>query len=209
MIASVEWKEAKPPRGEPGPIYGFRRGYRVASAGRHETADQFAAFQQYLRLSGNRTFTDLASITGHTVASLSKWCAKFNWEIRAARWDKDQFAMIWSEADKLRRNAHREAIVEFRDSAERQARMMSRVSEDLVKVLGKRIEKAATNNEEIPMHMVGGLMRAAASINEQSRQAWASSLGVNELLSVVETEIEKVRVEELDAGDPYEVPIEE
>lgn len=209
MIAPVEWKEAKPPRGEPGPIYGFRRGYRVNVAGRHESADQYAAFQQYLRLSGNRTFRELSNLTGLSQSALSNWCNKYNWESRAARWDRDQMALVWSEADKLKRNAHREAIVEFRDSAERQARIMSRVSEDLVRVLGKRIAKAEERGEEIPLHMVGGLMRAAASINEQSRQAWASSLGVNELLDVVETEIEKVRVEELSDSDPYEIPIDE
>lgn len=206
---ALEWREAKPPKGEPGPIYGFRRGYEVAKAGRHETADQHAVFQQYLRLSGNRTFKELSALTGVTTAALAKWANKFRWEHRAARWDRDQLAITWKESDKLKRNAHREAIVEFRDSAERQARIMSRVSEDLIRVLGKRIAKAEEEGEEIPMHMVGGLMRAAASINEQSRQAWASSLGVNELLDVVETEIEKVRVEELESTDPYHIEIDE
>ncbi len=205
----MEWKEAKPPKGEPGPIYGFRRGYKVAIAGRHESSDQHAVFQQYLRLSGNRSFQDLAKLSGHSYQTIAQWAKRFNWESRAARWDRDQLAITWKEADQLRRNAHKEAIIEFRDSAERQAKIMSRVSEDLVRVLGKRIAKAEEDEEEIPLHMVGGLMRAAASINEQSRQAWANSLGVNELLEVVESEVEKVRVEELEDSDPYEIPIDE
>jgi hypothetical protein len=205
----LEWREAKPPKGEPGPIYNFRRGYEVAKAGRHESADQYAVFQQYLRMSGNRTFRELSDLAGVSSNTLGEWAKRYKWENRAARWDRDQLAITWKEADKLKRNAHREAIVEFRDSAERQARIMSRVSEDLIRVLGKRIAKAEEEGEEIPMHMVGGLMRAAASINEQSRQAWASSLGVNELLDVVETEIEKVRVEELESEDPYHIQIDE
>lgn len=205
----MEWREAEPPKGEPGPIWNFRRGYRVRDAGIHENSDQFAAFQQYLRLSGNRTFAELAKITGHSVISLSKWCEKFQWQRRAASWDQEQVALVWKEADKLKRNAHREAIIEFRDAAERQARMMSRVSEDLVRVLGKRIEKAEQEGEEIPMSLVSGLMRAAANINEQSRQSWASSLGITEMMEVVDSEIEKVRVEELESADPYEFEIEE
>lgn len=205
----MEIQEWKAPKGEPGPIYNYRRGYSVSSAGRHETSDQYAAFQTYLKLSGSRSLPELAKLTGHTVVTLSSWRKKYCWESRAARWDRDQLAVVWAEADKLKRNAHRQAIVEFRDSAERQARVMSRVSEDLVVLLGKRIAKAEKEGEEIPMHMVGGLLRAAASINEQSRQAWANSLGVNELLGVVETEIEKVRVEELESGDPYQFEIDE
>jgi hypothetical protein len=120
-------------------------------------------------------------------------------------------ALAYRDVDKLKREAHKRAIEEFRDTSERQARIMSRVSEDLVRILGKRIEQAEKNNETIPMHMVSGLLRAAAGLNDQSRQAWGHALGVNELLEVVETEIEKVRVEELeDAGqDPYEFQIEE
>lgn len=205
----MEWREAKPPKGEPGPIWNFRRGYNVRDAGIHENSNQFAAFQQYLHMSGNRTFIEVSKITGHSIPTLSKWSEKFQWQRRAASWDKEQVALVWKEADKLKRNAHREAIIEFRDAAERQARMMSRVSEDLVRVLGKRIEKAEQEGEEIPMSLVSGLMRAAANINEQSRQSWASSLGITEMMEVVDSEIEKVRVEELDSADPYDFEIEE
>lgn len=205
----MEWKEAKPPPMTPGPIYEFRRGYRVRSAGRHENADQFAVFQQYMRLPGARSLAELSRMTGRTVPTLSKWAERYNWEKRTAAWQKDQMAITWREADKLKRNAHREAITEFRNSSERQARMMSRVSEDLVRVLGKRIAQAEEDGEEIPMHMVGGLLRAAASINEQSRQAWGNALGVNELLEVVDAEVEKVRVEEVESDDPYDFEIDE
>jgi hypothetical protein len=205
----MEWKEATPPKGEPGPIYNFRRGYDVERAGRHENTTQHAALQNYLRLSGNRNFAELSRVTGHSNAALAKWAETYEWEKRAAAWDKQQLALTWKEADKLKRNAHRQAIVDFRDSAERQARMMSRVSEDIVRVIGKRIAKAEEENEDVPMAMVSGLLRAAANISEQSRQSWASSLGITEMMEVVDSEIERVRVEELEAGDPYEFEIEE
>lgn len=86
---------------------------------------------------------------------------------------------------------------------------MSRVSEDLVRILGKRIAVAESKGEEIPLHMLAGLLRAAASVNEQSRQAWGNALGVNELLEVVEAEVEKGRVEEVVVFDPYDFVIDE
>jgi hypothetical protein len=205
----MEWREAQPPPKTPGPIYSFRRGYKVNLAGRHETAEQHACLQQYLRLKGLRSYSELSRITGHKIETLTKWADKFNWERRAAAWHKDELSLTLRQADKLKRDAHKEAIAEFRNASERQARIMSRVSEDLVRVLGKRIAQAEEEGEEIPMHMVGGLLRAAATINEQSRQAWGNALGVNELLDVVEAEVEKVRVEEVEFGDPYDFAIDE
>jgi hypothetical protein len=205
----MEWREAKPPPRTPGNIYEFRRGYKVNLAGRHETAEQHACLQQYLRLKGLRSYSELSRITGHKIETLTKWADKFNWERRAAAWHKDELSLTLRQADKLKRDAHKEAIAEFRNASERQARIMSRVSEDLVRVLGKRIAQAEEEGEEIPMHMVGGLLRAAATINEQSRQAWGNALGVNELLDVVEAEVEKVRVEEVEFGDPYDFAIDE
>jgi len=205
----MEWREAQPPPRTPGNIYEFRRGYKVNAVGRHETAEQHACLQQFLRLKGLRSYSELSRITGHKIETLTKWADKFNWERRAAAWHKDELSLTLRQADKLKRDAHKEAIAEFRNASERQARIMSRVSEDLVRVLGKRIAQAEEEGEEIPMHMVGGLLRAAATINEQSRQAWGNALGVNELLDVVEAEVEKVRVEEVEFGDPYDFAIDE
>ena len=51
-------------------------------------------------------------------------------------------------------------------------------------------------------------MRAAANISDSGRQAWATSLGVNELMHVVEQELEESR-EELQEVDVYEIPLDE
>jgi hypothetical protein len=205
----AEWPEAKPIKGEAGPIYSFRRGYRVKDAGRHESADQYSCFQKFLLLQGNRNFKSLESITGHSVPALSNWSNTFNWQKRAAAYDKDQLAIVWKQAEKFQQNSHKDAIVEFRESSERQARMMARVSEDLLRVLGKRIAKAEEEGEEVPMTLVSGLLKAAASISEQSRQSWANSLGINEMLEMVEVEMNKANVEDVTDVDAYEIPIDE
>ena len=204
-----EWREAKPPKTEPGPIYNFRRGYSLKNSGIHESSDQYAAFQQYLLLKGTRTYTELSSVTGHGSAAVSKWSNLFNWEKRAAEWDKKQLAIVWKEAEKFHENTHKKAIVEFRESSERQARMMARVSEDLLRVLGKRIQKAENEGEDVPLPLVSGLLRAAANISEQSRQSWANALGINEMLDMVEAEMEKVSVEEVTDVNAYDIPIDE
>lgn len=204
-----DWPEAQKPKGESGPIYGFRRGYKVREAGIHENADQYACFQAFLKMQGERSFANVSSLTGHSGTAISKWSEQFNWQKRAAAYDREQMAIVWRQADKLQRNKHKEAIVEFREASENQAKMMMQVSEDLLRVLQKRITDADNNGEEVPMALVSGLLRAAANINEQSRQSWATALGVNEMMDLVEAEIEKVDVEDVTDVDAYDIPLDE
>lgn len=203
------WPESKPIRGDAGPIYGFRRGYRVKDVGKHENADQYSCFQKFLLLQGTRNFKALETVTNHASITLANWAEMFNWQRRAAAYDKEQMALVWKEAEKFQKNNHREAIVEFRESSERQAKMMARVSEDLLRVLGNRIAKAEEEGEEVPMALVSGLLRAAANISEQSRQSWANSLGINEMLEMVDAEMNKANVEDVTDVDAYEIPIDE
>jgi hypothetical protein len=160
-------------------------------------------------MGSSRSFEQLSQITGHCIPAISGWAKRFKWERRVAAWEKERLALAWDGAERNERNAHRDAIIEFKQSSERQARIMSRVSEDLIRVLGRRLQQAEENEEEIPMHLVGGLLRAAAGLNEQSRNAWGNALGINELLQVVDAEVEKVRIEQLDEEDPYEIELDE
>ena len=205
----TEWKEAKAPR-NPGQIWDFRRGYRVTEVGRHENEKEFAAFQHYLHSRGERDLGFVSELTNVKLSTIKTWHRKYNWQRRAAAYDVKETSIVWKQADQMQRNEHREAIIQFRETSEKQARMMARVSEDLLRVLGKRIEQAELNDEQIPINQVGNLLKAAASVSEQSRQSWATALGVNEMLEMVETEINSVDVEVVDLEeDPYDIPIEE
>jgi hypothetical protein len=204
-----QWREAQSPKGESGPIYNFRRGYNINQAGIHENADQHACFQQFLRLQGNRNMQALSELVEHKPNTLSSWSEKFCWQKRAAVWDKDQLAVVWKEADKLNKNKHKEAIVEFRENSERQAKIMANVSEGLLRVLQKRIEDAEIKGEEVPMNLVSGLLRAAVNVQEQSRQSWATSLGINEMLDMIENEVNNVEVKDVTDTEAYSIPLDE
>jgi hypothetical protein len=201
------WKEAKAIV-LPGKIYDYRRGYRVSEAGQHENEQQFRAFQVYLNLGAQRSLENTSRLTGHSNQALGKWSETWNWQRRVAQWDKEQIRKHFAEANKIERSRHRKAIEEFRKSNEEQAKTMMEVSNNLMDIIQQRLDKAQAEGEDIPMHLVSGLMRAAANISEQGRQAWATSLGVNELMQVVDQEIEEVEVEEV-GDDPYEIPVEE
>lgn len=201
------WKEAKPPY-NPGPIYNFRRGYRVDDAGRHETDQQFRAFQFYMHLGAGRSYVETAKIAEVTEATIQAWADRYNWQRRAAKWDQQQMALALKDANKLERRKHREAIEKFRATNEEQARLMMDVSSDLMGIIQARIKKAEENDEEIPMALVSGLLRAAANISDSGRQAWATSLGVNELMQVVEQELEQVDVQDV-TEDIYDIPLDE
>jgi hypothetical protein len=182
--------------------YDFRRGYEVKPRyGKHESAAQYAAFQHFLHMGGQRSYDVVADFAKVDPQTIKNWAKKYKWEKRAAQWDKEQVALTWQDAEKIREQHHKKSIVEFRDASERQARMMMEISEDLLGVLTKRVKDAQNSGEEVPLALVSGLLRATANITEQSRQAWASALGVEDMLQLVEQELERVEVEDLTDDD--------
>lgn len=201
------WKEAKA-KVEPGPIWSFRRGYRVNEAGKHENEQQYRAFQFYLNSAPDRSTSQTAEHVGVSPSAISTWKGRYEWDRRCAAFDKKELTIAFREANKMQRRQHRREIDDFRRANQEQAKMMMDVSSDIVEVIQKRIAKAAAEGEDIPMGLVSGLLRAAANISESGRQAWATSLGVNELMQVVDTELEEVQVEVME-DDTYDIPLDE
>ena len=202
-----EWKEVKLKRGGNRKIWEFQRGYNVNKAGKHEDEKAFRAFQHYLNSGGARSMIGTAEACGNGAATVTKWYEIYEWAKRCAAWDKQQMAITFKEANAAERKRHRQNIQEFRQANEDQARMMMDVSNDLMNIIQRRIAKAEEEDENIPMGLLSGLMRAASQISDTGRQAWATSLGVSELMQVVDQELEEAAsVEDVDV---YEIPIDE
>ena len=202
------WKEVKPELKRGPKIWEYTRGYKVNEAGRHENEKEYRAFQHYLNSAGARSYESTAAFCGQQGITISAYAKRYNWDKRCAAWDKQQMALTFKEANKIERNRHREAIQEFRQANEDQAKLMMDVSSDLMGIIQSRIAKAHAEGEEIPMALVSGLMRAAANISDTGRQAWATSLGVNELMQVVDQELSEHQ-SELEEVDVYEIPLDE
>jgi len=202
-----EWREAKPKKSNSKTIWDYQRGYRVNQAGRHEDEKAYRAFQHYLNSAGARSLSGTAEACEHGAATVAKWYDIYEWGKRCAAWDKQQMAITFKESNKLERQRHRKNIQDFRQANEDQARMMMDVSNDLMNIIQRRIAEADAEGEKIPMGLLSGLMRAATQISDTGRQAWATSLGVSELMQVVDQELEEAAsVEEIDV---YEIPLDE
>ena len=202
------WKEVKAkPQGTNGKIWEFRRGYHVNKAGRHEDEKAFRAFQHYLNSAGARSLSNTADSCGNSPATVAKWYDIYQWAKRCAAWDKLQMAITFKEANKLERQRQRKNMQEFRQVNEDQGRMMMDVSSDLMNVVQRRIAEAEAEGEKIPLGLLSGLMRAAAQFSDTGRQAWATSIGVSELMQVVDQELEEnASIEE---AEIYEIPLDE
>lgn len=175
-------------------IWDYQQGVRVDTKyGKPETADQYAAFMQYLQMAKPRSITALGKVLDRNPETLRRWQQKFKWETRAAAWDKNQVALSHRETTAAQRKKHREAIQEYRNAAEEQARSMMGVTNDLTSILAQRVKLAEDTGEDIPMTLVAGLLKATASISEAGRQAWAAALGVDELMEVVEIELQNAQ----------------
>lgn len=201
------WPEYKAPHPTDPYIWEFQRGYKVKDAGRHENSDQFRAFQYYLQFGAGRSLDKTAEANDVSVQTLMAWAKKYNWEKRVASWEKRNMALAFKEANKIQRRHQRQQIQEFRQANEDQAKMMMDVSNDIMGIVQKRLAEAEASGEKIPMGLLSGLIRAAANISDSGRQAWATSLGVSELMTVVDNELaEEAEVDEVDV---YEIPLDE
>ena len=205
------WKEWKHDVKRDRNIWEFQRGYKVNEAGRHETAEQFRAFQFFLNNTGGRTYPAVSEAAGKHETQIAAWSKKFKWDRRAAAWDKKQLAITFKEANKNERRRQRESIEEYRKANEDQAKMMMEVSGDLMNIIQKRLSKAEAEEENIPLGLISGLMRAAANISDSGRQSWATALGVGQLMEVVDNELEEVQVQVLEEADDeaYDIPLDE
>ena len=192
-------------------IWAFTRGYKVYEAGRHETAEQYRALQYHLNCGPGRAYSQTAEYMGMAATTIKKWAEKYNWERRTAAWDTSQMTLAVREANKLERRRQRDSIEEYRKANEDQAKMMMEVSGDLMNIIQKRIIQAEAEGENIPMGLISGLMRAAANISDSGRQSWATALGVGQLMTVVDQELEEVKIEVIDeeVDEAYQIPIDE
>ena len=161
---SGEWKESKATRA-PGNIWNYQRGYRVNEAGRHENEREYNAFYSYLKQNGTRNLHDVAEDTGLSIQTISSYYNRFNWDKRVIAWEQAQTALAWKEANKIKRNKHRDGIIEFRDSQEKHAKLMAEVSERMLKVLLTRIKEAEVNDEQIPINLIASMLKASASVS--------------------------------------------
>lgn len=204
------WKEASHHL-PPGPAWAFKHGYHVQSISRHENEEEFRAFTFYLESGSHRSIEDTAQFIVRAPGTVRNWSKKYNWAGRIAAYDKREITLAFAESNKIQRREQRRQIDAFRQANEDQARLMMGVSTDLMNVIAKRINKAEEEGEDIPLSLVSGLMRAASNMSDTGRQAWATSLGVNELMSVVEQEVEEAQVEimDVDVDEAYQIPLDE
>jgi transposase-like protein len=58
--------------------YDFRKGYVLKPRYmKHESADQYKAFQEYLRMGGQRSFEPIAKFASVNIATVRDWARKY------------------------------------------------------------------------------------------------------------------------------------
>ena len=61
--------------------YDFRRGYTLPPKyGKHENAEQFRAFQEYMRMGPKRSHDVIAEMYDKSIDTIKNWSKKYCWE---------------------------------------------------------------------------------------------------------------------------------
>ena len=58
-------------------------------------------------MGGQRAYDAVADFAKVDPQTIKNWAKKYKWEKRAAQWDKEQVALTWQDAEKLREQHHK------------------------------------------------------------------------------------------------------
>lgn len=171
-------------------IYDHNQGFDN-KRGKRESADSFAAFTVYLELGRERSLKAVASIIGTSVGNVANMSKKYAWSGRAAAYDADQVKATFAEVRKEREAAHRVAIRRFRDDQERRAKALGQLGDLMLDVATEKILAMRAAGEHISEQALSNVARTVASLHEMSANLQATALGIDELESALDQELDK------------------
>lgn len=164
-------------------IYEFGQGY-AHKKGKAETPAAYEALTCYLQLGRQRSHKQVAEIVGEPVRIIQQYATRYAWRERAAAWDAEQMQERFNEARKGREEAHRAAILKFRDDQARRARAMGGLAELLLELTREKVEAMRAAGELPSEQQLSNLAKTVATLSDTSMNLEATALGVDELLEV-------------------------
>ena len=191
--------------------YLFRQGQAI-----NESNFEFTLFQKYLRLGVTRSLNMLHSFVcsditvnsldakpfdiSHstdsagtvpqgprvTLQRLRKISELNNWGERAADYDNDNYTLELLEAEKTREIEHKRKLEMYRAKQEFLGQLASRNAAMLLKLISNKVENILEQGEELSIDQLKPLGDLAARLAETGKNISSESLGVNELLELLE-----------------------
>lgn len=176
---------------------------RCSGGAINESPIEFDLFQKYLNLGVTRSVSNLynylnvnidASSSLGTVPSgprisvqkLRKISQLNNWQERALDYDHDNYTLELLEAEKSKEIEHKAKLEAYRAKQEFLGQLASRNAAMLLKLISNKVENILLEGEDLTLEQLKPLGDLAAKLAETGKNISSESLGVNELLELLD-----------------------
>ena len=182
---------------------------RCSGGAINESPIEFDLFQKYLNLGVTRSVSNLynylnvnidasssfgSSGSSGTVPSgprvsvqkLRKISELNNWQERALDYDHDNYTLELLEAEKSKEIEHKAKLEAYRAKQEFLGQLASRNAAMLLKLISNKVENILSEGEDLTLEQLKPLGDLAAKLAETGKNISSESLGVNELLELLD-----------------------
>jgi hypothetical protein len=118
---------------------------------------------------------------GTSKRQITKWNRNYNWDARVRAFD--------AHIERLKLNDEsRRALREYGERQRKYAIAAQESAYRILKIVNDRLDKILKNEEEIPPRFIPSYIKATVSLIDLAANSEAQSIGVNELLDLLETD---------------------
>lgn len=170
---------------------GFDRANGAGAKPLKESSKAYSAFVAYCELGRTRTLAQTALVLGTTTNAVHSHSRRYDWEARCAHYDADQIKARFSDVRQEQEEQHRHAIRTFRNDQERRAKSLGILGDLMLDVATEKIESMRAAGEQISEQSLSNIAKTVASLHEMSMNLGATALGIDELESALDAELDK------------------
>lgn len=170
--------------------YDHNQGF-ASKAGKKEGPEAYSAFVTFCELGKGRNLRKVSQLVGTGYENIKRLSKTYNWMERAAAYDADRVRADFAAVRKEREDEHRAAIRRFRNDQERRSRALGELGDLMLEVCVDKVQSMRAAGEQISEQTLSNIAKTVSSLHEMSMNLGATALGIDDLESALEQELEE------------------
>lgn len=155
-----------------------------------ESPEAYRVFSCYLGLGRHRSLKKAAEVAHVSMSTIGQYSSKYNWQERAAYYDRHMVEKFGEEVRKEYKNKHKAALAKFAEKQQARAKALGKLADLMIEITTQSIEEMQQAGEVIDRQQLAAIARTAAALADSSLQVGAASLGVDDLIEAISPEDE-------------------
>jgi len=155
-----------------------------------ESPEAYRVFSCYLDLGRHRSLRKAAEVAHVSLSTCGQYSSKYNWQERAAYFDRHQVEKFGAEVRAEFKNKHKAALAKFAEEQQRRAVSLGRLADLMIEITTESIDEMQQSGRVIDQQQLAAIARTASALADSSMNVGAASLGVDDLIEAIAPENE-------------------